>query len=128
MPEKKEVEVAEATVDDALSDDITPVEEPPSVDATTDAGKADEGENEPISERGVWLQEVEANAAERAKAEKAAKTAAAKPKKPKKRRKPAWRETRWAGHPNYQCIYCHYSTFDLEAMAQHADAHTEEEA
>jgi len=80
------------------------------------------------SEMETWQAGVAANEAAQAEAAKivAAKVAApAKP--PKKRSRPAWRETRWGTHPNYECKSCHYSTLDLKAMAAHADANHPEE-
>jgi len=82
------------------------------------------------SEMEAWQAGVAVSAAAEAEAAKVvAAKVAAPPKAPKKRGKPAWRETRWGTHPNYECKFCHYSTLDLKAMAAHADAnHPEEES
>ena len=81
------------------------------------------------SEMEAWQAEVAANAAAEAEAAKVvAAKVAAPPKAPKKRRKPTWRETRWGTHPHYDCKLCHFDSFDLKAMAAHADAkHPEED-
>jgi hypothetical protein len=82
-----------------------------------------------LTETEKWQAGVAASADQKAKAEAEAKAEKAAAKVAKKKRKPTWRETRWGTHAQYQCKLCHYTTFDLEAMAKHADAvHQEEEA
>ena len=113
---------------------MTPTKKPepePVVEATEEPAPveaAPEPPPAPAAEMEVWQEGVKAHTAERAAAAAAAEVKATTSRAPKKRRKPAWRETRWGTHAQSQCKFCHYSTFDLTAMAKHADAqHPEEE-
>lgn len=115
---KSEVKPTEAVVDESAA------VEPPTPPAlpTVQSPPASPSETE------KWQAGVKAHNAEKVATTAAAEVKAATPRTPKKRRKPAWRETRWGTHPHYNCKFCHYSTFDLTAMAKHADAqHPEEE-